>query len=288
MKYGFIKTAAASPVIKVADAEYNAQRVIECIADAKAKGVKILVFPELTLTGCSCFDLIAHRVILDGAKAALAKVIAATAGTDMLVFVGLPYAAGSRIYSCAAAICDGELLGLVPRENVEGSHFQSYDDDEALDVTVGEYYSFLSSVLFEHASMPDLKVAVELGADMDAVTSPALRHALSGATVIAQMASFPETVTSTDEAELNLRYESKKLRCGIVMAAPGKGESTTENVYSGLCMVAENGVILASDEKENSLAVSEIDIEHMINLRRAKGGFDVCDYPLRLPVGRRA
>ena len=114
MKYGFIKTAAASPVIKVADAEYNAQRVIECIADAKAKGVKILVFPELTLTGCSCFDLIAHRVILDGAKAALAKVIAATDGTDMLVFVGLPYAAGSRIYSCAAAICDGELLGLVP------------------------------------------------------------------------------------------------------------------------------------------------------------------------------
>ena len=110
MKYGFIKTAAASPVIRVADAEYNAQRVIECIADAKAKGVKILVFPELTLTGCSCFDLIAHRVILDGAKAALAKVIAATAGTDMLVFVGLPYAAGSRIYSCAAAICDGELL----------------------------------------------------------------------------------------------------------------------------------------------------------------------------------
>ena len=121
----------------------------------------------------------------------------------MLVFVGLPYAAGSRIYSCAAAICDGELLGLVPRENVEGSHFQSYDDDEALDVTVGEYDSFLSSdVLFEHASMPDLKVAVELGADMDAVTSPALRHALSGATVIAQMASFPETVTSTDEAGL--------------------------------------------------------------------------------------
>ena len=177
MKYGFIKAAAASPVIKVADAEYNAQRVIECIADAKAKGVKILVFPELTLTGCSCFDLIAHRVILDGAKAALAKVIAATDGTDMLVFVGLPYAAGSRIYSCAAAICDGELLGLVPRENVEGSHFQSYDDDEALDVTVGEYDSFLSSdVLFEHASMPDLKVAVELGADMDAVTSPALRE----------------------------------------------------------------------------------------------------------------
>ena len=280
MKHGFIKVAAASPVIKVADADYNARRVIETIAEAKKLGVKVLAFSELTLTGCSCFDLIGHRVILEGAKAALAKVIAATAGTDMLVFVGLPYAAGSRIYSCAAAICDGELLGLVPRENVGGTHFQSYDDEEALDVTVGEHDSFLSSdVLFEHASMPDLKVAVELGADMDAVTSPALRHALSGATVVVQMASFPETVTSTDEAELNIRYESRRLKCGIVMAAPGKGESTTENVYSGLCMVAENGVVLASDERENSLAVSEIDVEHMINLRRAAGGFDVCDYP---------
>ena len=114
------------PNLKYIDVAFTGVDHVDLEA-AKAKGVKILVFPELTLTGCSCFDLIAHRVILDGAKAALAKVIAATDGTDMLVFVGLPYAAGSRIYSCAAAICDGELLGL-------GLEFRTPDNLEVHEV----------------------------------------------------------------------------------------------------------------------------------------------------------
>lgn len=275
MKHGFIKVAAASPVIKVADTEYNAQRVIDCIAEAREKKVKLLVFPELTLTGCSCYDIIGHRVILDGAKAALGKVIEACEGTDMLVLVGLPFAAGSRLYSCAAAIYDGELLGLIPRQNVRNSHF-AVPDKDAIEVEVGGRSTFLSAdVLLENSVIPGLSVAVELGADMDAAAEPAVGHALAGATVIAQMAAFPETVSSRDEAELNARYLSKKLRCGIVMAAPGKGESTTDNVFSGLCILAESGVILAEDEREDSLAVSEIDVDYLMNLRRAAGEFDV-------------
>ena len=123
MKDGFIKAASASPVIKVADTEYNAQRVIETIKAADEMGVKMLVFPELVLTGCTCYDLTGHNVVLRGAKKALLEVIAASEGVDMLVFVGLPIAVGSRLYSCAAAIYDGELLGLVPRENVRGTQF---------------------------------------------------------------------------------------------------------------------------------------------------------------------
>ena len=111
MKHGFIKVAAASPVIKVADADYNAGRIIECIKEAGEKGVKLLVFPELSITGVSCYDLIGHRVILEGAKEALLKIVKATAGMDMLIFVGLPLAVGSRLYSCAAAICGGAVLG---------------------------------------------------------------------------------------------------------------------------------------------------------------------------------
>ena len=279
MKDGFIKVAAASPVIRVLDCDYNAKRIIDCMNEAAAKGVKVLTFPELSITGASCYDMIAHKVILEGAKSALAEIVAASAGLDMLVFVGLPFGVGARIYDCAAAICDGALLGLVPRENVEGTHFNAYDDEEALDVTVGEYESFLfTDVLFEHASMPDLKVAVELGADMNSVEQPALRHALSGASLIVEMAGFYETVTSTDEAELDVRYISKHLKAGMLLAAPGKGESTTDNVYSGLCLVAENGVILASDEREDSFAVSEIDIDFLINQRRADKQFDVSDY----------
>ncbi len=115
MKNGFVKVAAASPVIRVADAEYNADRVIECIREAAEKGVRVLAFPELTLTGVSCYDLYGHRVILEGAKKALARTAKATEGLDMLVFVGLPLAVGARIYSAAAALYDGEILALIPR-----------------------------------------------------------------------------------------------------------------------------------------------------------------------------
>ena len=279
MKDGFIKVASASPVIKVVDTEYNAERVIESIKAAGEKGVKLLVFPELVLTGCTCFDLTGHGVVLRGAKRALLKVINATAGVDMLVFVGLPVAVGSRLYSCAAAIYDGELLGLVPRENVRGTQF-SEPTDAYTEVEIdADHIAVLSTDnIFCCAALPELKVAAELGADIDALVPPSVRHAQAGATLIAQLASFPATVSSADETGLTLRAQSRRLHCGMVLAAPGKGESSTDNVFSGLCMIAENGEILASDERENSMAVSELDIEYIVNSRRGSEDFDLdCD-----------
>lgn len=277
MKDGFIKAAAASPVIKVADAEYNAQKVIECMKAAQEKGVKILVFPELTLTGASCYDLIGHKVMLEGAARALEKVVSASEGVDMLMFVGLPYAYGSRLLSCAAVIYSGELLGLVPRESVSGSRFTGYTG-EGETVRVGSLETDLCpNTLFTHESLPGLSVAVELGDDINSIGSPAEYYAIEGATIVAQMASFPATVSSTADALLGIRYQSKHLACGLVLAAPGKGESSTDNVYSGLCLVAENGEVLAQDEKSGSMAVSEIDVDYLMNLRRKAGGFDEPD-----------
>ena len=280
MKDGFVKAAAAAPVIRVADAEYNADRVIECMKKAEAQGVKVLVFPELTLTGCTCFDLFRHKVLLDGAEKALVRVIAASAGMDMLVFVGLPFAVGSKVFSCAAVIHAGELIGLVPRENVAGSHFSSPEGVEC-DVTVGDAYTaFLSAdILFESNVLDGLSVAVELGGDSEALVPPAVRHAAAGATIIANMASFPATVSSTADAELAIRHSSSHLSCAMITAAPGKGESTTDNVYSGLCMIAENGKILAECEQAGSFAVSEIDVEYLTGLRRGRDGFDTAEYP---------
>ena len=137
MKDGFVKVAAAAPVIRVADCDYNAARVVETIENAEKAGVKVLVFPELTLTGVTCGDLIAHRVVLNGAVRALEKVVRASEGKDMLVFVGLPYAHGARLLSVAAVICDGELLGLVPRENVKGTLFAGHKVIFLESVTVG-------------------------------------------------------------------------------------------------------------------------------------------------------
>lgn len=277
MKDGFIKVAAASPVIKVADTDYNADRIIECIAKAEAQGVKLIVFPELTLTGASCYDLVTHSVILKGAEKALVKVIEATTGKDILAFVGLPYSpAGGALYSCAAAISNGRLLGLVPRTEVCGTH---YAKPAQLKVKVGGFETEMNTdMLFESAVVPGLSVAVELGKDSDAVLSPADRHALAGASIIASMASFPATVTSTDEATDEVKYRSKHLLAGIVLSAPGKGESSTDNVFSGLCLIAENGKVLASEEKENSFAVSEVDVDYLTNLRRKTNKFGAGEF----------
>lgn len=272
MKNGFIKVAAASPVIKVADADYNAEKVIECISSADEKGVKLLVFPELTLTGVCCYDLFSHRVLLDGAKKALKKVIHATRDTDMLVCVGLPYEVNGKVLSTAAVIHCGELLALVPSGHADGRVFASFDG-ETETMFDGSTVSVSSRRLFASDMISGLSVAVELGGDLNSAERPAVRHALAGATVIAQMAAFPATVSSTPDAELNIRYESKRLHCGMVLAAPGKGESTTDNVFSGLCMVAENGTVLAENEGADALAVSEIDVEYMMNLRRNDRGF---------------
>ena len=280
MKDGFIKVAAASPMIKVADTEYNVGKVIECMKKASEKGVKLLVFPELTLTGCSCYDLFGHRVILRGAEAALEKVIEASAGSDMLVIVGLPYAPrGGALYSVAAVVSDGELLGLVPRSETDGTIFAAADEEGGEETVCGKFDTFFDTeLLFTSDVLPGLSVAVELGADAEAIDSPAARHALAGATVIASMASFPATVSSTDEAAASIKYRSKHLSCGIVLAAPGKGESTTDNVYSGLCMVAENGELLASDECEDCFVVSELDVEYLENLRRKSGKYGRSQY----------
>ncbi len=274
MKDGFIKVAAASPVIRVCDCDYNADRVIETMLRAEKMGVKLLAFPELTLSGATCRDMFRHRVLLDGAKTALEKVRKASEGRDMLLFVGLPWALGSRLLSVAAVLYDGEVLALVPRTQVEGSCFQQAPDyplaldDEACPVTAKR--------LFEHRSIPGLKAAVELGADSDAVIPPSAGAALEGATVIVQMAAFPETVSSAAAAERNIRYQSERLTAGILLAAPGRGESSTDNAFSGQCMVAENGTVLAEQEGADSLAVSEIDVDALMNIRRARGGFD-CD-----------
>ena len=267
MKNGFVKVAAASPVIRVADCDYNAGRVIACLREAAEQGVKVLVFPELTLTGCTCFDLIGHRVILEGARQALEQVVKASAGSDVLAFVGLPIVLDNQVVSAAAAVYDGELLAVVPQGPETNQSFWACRFGETDSVFAD------TRILFEHASLPGLKVAVELGEDIDLPNPPAVEQAMAGATLIAQMASFPETVSSTDDAMLAIVADSRRLRCGMVLAAPGKGESSTDRVYSGLCLVAENGEILSQSEKADSFAVSEIDVEHMENLRLASGAF---------------
>jgi len=279
VKNGFIKVAAAAPVIRVCDCDYNADRVIETMEKAEKLGVKVLAFPALTLTGATCRDLFRHRVLLDGAEKALAKVVAASRGSDMLVLVGLPIAEGTAVNSAAAAVSDGKLLGFVPQRAADtqfvGSDgsFHEVDDDK----NGFEAVPCCADSIIWCQALPALGIAVELGPDADSVWSRESVLARAGATLIVKMADFPQTVSSTRDAELNLRYESKHNCAAMLLAAPGRGESSTDNAYSGLCMAAENGKILAESEGEDSLAVTEIDVELLENLRRWTGNFDLVD-----------
>ena len=274
MKDGLVKIAAAAPSLRVADTQYNADQIIGCISDAEALGVKVLTFPELSITGCTCRDLFSHEVLLKGAEEALCRIIEATVGTDMLIFVGLPLADGAKIYSCAAAICSGYLLGLVPRTTVSGSLF-SVPEETPHTVEIGGTYSAVLSpyILFRHGKLPSLCVAAELGDDISSPLSPAARHALAGATLIARLASFPETLTSTEESLRCIRADSRRLTFAVMLAAPGRGESSTDNVYSGLCALAENGTLLDIDENDLGIAVSEADTDYLQHLRRGLGSF---------------
>ena len=266
MKHGFIKVAAASPIIKVADSEYNAEKIIESIRNASAQGAKLLVFPELSICGASCCDLLCHQTLLRSCEAALKKIMAATAELDILVLLGVPVAMGSKLMSCAAAVYCGELLCLIPQAG-------SVDSPRELEYC-GSTICLTENALLEHSIIPGLSVAVEIGDDIDAPISPAMVHAQAGATVIARLSSLPASVFSTEDMELDMRAVSKRLCCGMVLSSPGKGESSTDNVYSGLCMITESGKVLAKDEGENGLCISEIDVDSLLQLRRKKGNFD--------------
>ena len=279
MKNGFIKVAAAAPVIRVCDCDYNADRVIDCIEKADRLGVKVLAFPALTLTGVECRDLFHHRVLLDGAEKALAKVVAATKGKDMLVLVGTTLSLGQAVNSAAAAVSDGRLLALIPQRR-QTKHFigdsGSFREIENDKMGVEAIPCDSDTIIWCQGQL-SLGIAVELGSDLDSVWSCEAQNARAGATLIVKMADFPQTVFSTRDAELNAKYESRHNTAAVLLAAPGKGESTTDNSYSGLCLVAENGDILAQAEGEDSFAVTEIDVEYLENLRRQSGDFDWAD-----------
>ena len=190
MKNGFIKVAAASPVIRVADPDYNAEQIKAVLEEAGSQGVKVLVFPALTLTGCSCYDLFRHRVLLQGAEQALLNVLPATEGRDMLVFVGLPLAVGAKVYSVAAALYEGEILALIPRTDASDAYFSVPEPGSCVDVELEGYgaVTMTDEVLFQHEQLADLQVAVEVGATLDRFCSAAALRAAAGASVLAEMA----------------------------------------------------------------------------------------------------
>ncbi|HJB92176.1 MAG TPA: NAD(+) synthase [Candidatus Eisenbergiella merdigallinarum] len=276
MKHGFVRMAAVTPKIRVADPMYNAQAVCACLDRCFEEKVKVAVLPELCLTSFTCQDLFLQERLLDGAKEALREVIAHTKGRDALVFAGLPLEKDGKLYNVAAAIQDGRLLGFVPKRNIpnyaefyEVRHFAAGSMRAETVEFDGQEVPFGANLLFACSNVPGLTVGCEICEDVWVADPPSTGLAKAGATVIVNLSASNETVGKDDYRRELLKATSARLIAGYVYACAGEGESTQDLVFAGHNMILENGSILAEAGLfENGMVVSELDLGRLRHERR--------------------
>lgn len=295
MLHGFIKVAAVTPKIRVADTKYNAQAVCSELEKAYGQGAKIIVFPELCLTAYTCGDLFLQRALLVEASKALLQVREATKGRDALVFVGLPLEKDGKLYNVAAALQDGVILGFVPKANIptygefyEGRHFTAGNELVENVLFEGEEIPFGTNLLFRCDNVPDLVVGCEICEDLWVAEPPGTSHALAGATVLINLSASNEIVGKDEYRELLVKSASARLLCAYVYASAGEGESTQDLVFGGHNLIAENGTILSQAKHFMSETVyGDIDVQRLSGERRRMSTFQERKNPSYLEVGFR-
>ena len=281
MEHGFIKVAAATPKIKVADTKYNARVICEKIEEIYAQGAKIIVFPELCITGYTCGDLFLQGKLLQEAKEALLQIAHATSGKDALILVGLPLERDGRLYNVAAVLQNGNILGLVPKANIpsyaefyEGRHFTEGNEQVVTFYLEGEEIPFGTNLLFRCMNVQGLTVGCEICEDLWVANPPGTNHALMGASIIANLSASNETVAKNEYRELLVKSSSARLLCGYVYASAGEGESTQDLVFGGHNLIAEDGVMLAQSKHFTGETIyGDLDVQRIASERRRMGTF---------------
>ena len=284
MRDGFIKVAAGTPEIRVADCTYNAQQCLTLMRQAADQGVKVLCLPELCLTGYTCGDLFLQESLLRGAEDALAHILSETKDLDLVAAVGVPVRYHGKLFNCAAVLCRGELLGLVPKLNLpnytefyEGRWFTSgralLGSDFCIPFAGQENVEFSPGLIFRCADLPQLCIGVEICEDLWVADTPSTRLAQGGATLILNPSASDETVCKDDYRRTLLSATSGRLVCGYVYADAGWGESSTDLIYAGHSLIAENGTILAQRRFETGLTVTELDLEKLCHERQRMSTF---------------
>ena len=281
MIHGFIKTAAVTPKVQVADPEGNAREIIRLAKEAAGNGAKIIVFPELCITGYTCGDLFLQELLLESAKEALLQIIRETRELDALIFAGLPWEKEGKLYNVAAVFQGGKLLGLVPKtcipnygEFYELRHFARGNqgaDAVWTDSGDGErdYIPFGTRLLFTCEEMPGLAVAAEICEDVWVPDPPSIHHALAGATVIVNCSASDETTGKDAYREALISGQSARLVCGYIYANAGEGESSQDLVFGGHNLIAENGKILSRSARfKNETIYADLDIARIVGERR--------------------
>ena len=277
MRQGFVKAAAVTPKIKVADTKYNAELILDMMKESARQGAKIVVFPELCLTGYTCQDLFLQERLLQGAKDALMKLVKESASLDAIFFVGLPFEILGKLYNVAAVFSHGEVLGLVPKsylpnynEFYEARHFVS-GAELATEVVLpdGSCVPADRDLLFVCEQMPKLRIGVELCEDLWTPNPPSISHALAGASVLVNLSASNELTGKDSYRRELVSGQSARLLAAYIYASAGEGESTQDLVFSGHNIIAENGQILAESKRfGHGILYSEIDVERLCAQRR--------------------
>ncbi len=281
MEHGFVKVAAVTPKIKVADPVYNGQMICEGIREACGNGAKIAVFPELCLTGYTCGDLFLQERLLQEARQELREVITCTEGYDALVFVGVPLEQEGKLYNAAAVMTDGRLLAVIPKRHIpaygefyETRHFTPGSRKAENILWDGEEIPFGTDILFRAEEMEGLVVGCEICEDLWAADTPGTSHALAGATVLVNLSASNETIGKDAYREMLVKSTSARLAAGYIYCSAGEGESTQDLVFGGHNIIAENGSILAQTKTFSCETLyGVLDIERLRFERRRMNTF---------------
>lgn len=285
MKDGFITVATATPQVAVADCEANAQAILACIDEMAAAHAKVMVLPELCITGYTCSDLFWQTKLLDEAEAALSVIAEGSRQVDALIAVGMPLRVAGKLLNVAAILCRGKVLGFVPKVNLpaynefyETRHFTSGSADMGTVQFGGEEIPVGTNLLFSCENVVDLCVAAEICEDLWVPNPPSVQHALAGASVICNLSASDEMVGKGSYRRDLVAGQSARLVCAYLYATAGQGESTTDLVFGGQNLIAENGTVLAESATfENETNVATIDVQRLVSERRRMSTFPAAE-----------
>ena len=285
MKDGFITVATATPQVAVADCEANTQAILACINEMAAAHAKVMVLPELCITGYTCSDLFWQTKLLDEAEAALSVIAEESRQVDALIAVGMPLRVAGKLLNVAAILCRGKVLGFVPKVNLpaynefyETRHFTSGSADMGMVQFGGEEIPVGTNLLFSCENVVDLCVAAEICEDLWVPNPPSVQHALAGASVICNLSASDEMVGKGSYRRDLVAGQSARLVCAYLYATAGEGESTTDLVFGGQNLIAENGTVLAESATfENEINVATIDVQRLASERRRMSTFPAAE-----------
>lgn len=279
MKYGFVKVAAVTPRVKVADCKFNAEEIIKNIK--KTQDAKVIVFPELAVTGYTCGDLFFQETLIRDAEKAVMDIAEETKKLDSLVIVGAPVSVGHKLYNAAVILYCGKILAIVPKmhlptyaEFYDARYFAPGKSHTEFVSWGGEEVPFGTNIIFRDKNMKNFALAIEICEDIWTVSPPSNMHAAAGATIIANLSASSETAGKSEYRKNLVSMQSSSLMCGYIYASSGTGESTADVVYSGDSMICEKGTLLARGTLfKDEIVISEIDVDKLAYERRRTSTF---------------